>query len=114
MECKSILEHEVSNYFDWKGKSEYMLYVMDVLQSDRFPSISHIDNTCRTQTVNQKNSHFFDLINSFNEITGIPMLLNTSLNKGGKPVAGHIADALDVFHHTDLDVLVIGNQIYKK
>ena len=110
----SVLEHEVSNYFDWKGKSEYMLYVMDVLQSDRFPSISHIDNTCRTQTVSQKNSHFFDLIDSFNEIAGVPMLLNTSLNKGGKPIAGHIADALDVFHHTDLDVLVVGNQIYKK
>ena len=110
----SVLETEVSNYFDWEGKSEYMLYVMNVLDPQRFPSITHIDGTCRAQTVNETNKNFFELINKFKEITGIPMLLNTSLNKGGKPIAGHICNALDVFNDTDLDALVVGNTIYRK
>lgn len=107
----SVLEEEVSNYFDWIGKSEYMLYTMDVLEPDRFPAITHVDGTCRTQTVSP--SLYHQLISKFKDLTGIPMVLNTSLNIGGKPIAGTPADAIDLLHASDMDALVIGNKIYE-
>jgi carbamoyltransferase len=107
----SILEEEVSNYFDWNDKSEYMLYTMDVIEPDRFPAITHVDGTCRTQTVGS--SLYYQLISNFKDLTGIPMVLNTSLNMGGKPIAGTPADAIDLLHASDMDALVIGNRIYE-
>ena len=109
----SILEHEVSNYFDWSDKSEYMLYTMRVLEPDRFSAITHVDGTCRVQTVNKSHISFFELLKEFQNKTGVPMLLNTSLNNGGKPIAGHISDAIDLLHTSDMDVLVVGNEFYE-
>ena len=110
----SILEEEVSNYFDWNEESPYMLYVMDILDKESFSSITHEDGTCRLQTVNKNLKHYYSLISEFKNLSGIPMLLNTSLNNGGKPIAGHIDNALELFSKTDIDVLVVGNKIYKK
>jgi carbamoyltransferase len=110
----SILEEETQNYFDWNGHSPYMLYVMNILNKQSFPAITHIDGTCRTQTVSSNLSSYYSLIEKFKTITGVPMLLNTSLNNGGKPICGRINDALELFSATDLDVLVVGDQIYEK
>ena len=110
----SILEEETQNYFDWKGYSPYMLYVMDILDKQSFPAITHVDGTCRIQTVSSKLSPYYNLIEKFKNITGVPMLLNTSLNNGGKPICGRIDDALELFITTDLDALVVGNKIYEK
>lgn len=110
----SILEDKTSKYFDFDDKSEYMLYVMDVLDKKSFPAITHVDGTCRIQTVSKNLSTYHSLISEFEKITGLPMLLNTSLNNGGKPICGYIKDALKLFSKSNLDILVIGNQIYSK
>ena len=109
----SVLQDDVSKYFDWSVPSEYMLFVTNVL-SDSFPAITHVDGTCRIQTVSDSNSHYYKLLNSFKQKTGIPMLLNTSLNVGGRPIAGHMRDAVELYDDTELDVLVIGDEIRTK
>lgn len=110
----SILREEVSNYFNWNEESSYMLYVMDVIDSKLFPPITHADKTCRIQTVSNNLEYYYSLINEFKNISGIPMLLNTSLNNGGKPISGSINDAFELFSSTDIDILVVGDEIYEK
>ena len=107
----SILEHNLSEYFNWDDPSPYMLYAMEIKNSN-LPSITHVDNTCRVQTV--CNGYFADLIESFNNKTGLPILLNTSLNLAGKPIAGKIDDAIKLFTETEIDVLVVGDEIQTK
>jgi carbamoyltransferase len=110
----SILEEEVQNYFEWNEKSPYMLYVMNIIDKHSFSSITHVDGTCRIQTVSKKLKHYYSLIDEFKNLSGIPMLLNTSLNNGGKPISGSISNALELFTSTDIDILVIGDRIYNK
>ena len=87
---------------------------MDLLEPEKYPAISHFDGTCRAQTVNESNGVYYKLIKEFQKITGIPMLLNTSLNKGGKPIASRKGDAYDLFFNTNMDSLVYGNNIIYK
>ena len=87
---------------------------MDVLEPDRFPSITHADGTCRVNTVSPKQEDYYMLLQEYEKLTGVPLLLNTSLNNGGKPIAGRIADALGLYYETDLDTLVIGDEIKNK
>jgi carbamoyltransferase len=103
----SILEEYTSQYFDWLEPSPYMLYVMDILDKESFPAITHVDGTCRIQTVSQDLEDYYSLIEEFRKLTGIPMLLNTSLNVNGKPIAGHMSDLKDI----NVDIKAIGNQI---
>lgn len=110
----SVLEEKVSDYFDWQGESPYMLYVADVKEPDRFPSITHYDGTCRMQTVPSHHEDYYQLISEFESLTGIPMLLNTSLNNGGRPIASRISDALELYYETSLDTLVIGDSLNSK
>ncbi len=110
----SVIEDKVSDYFVWEGKSDYMLYCMDVRDPETFKSITHADGTCRPQTVGEDKEDYYDLISVFEELTGLPMVLNTSLNNGGKPIAGRVSDALQLLHDTDLDVLCVGDTIYTK
>lgn len=107
----SVLEHAVSDYFDWEGTSPYMLYVMDVLDKKSFPAITHVDGTCRPQTVGEDHEVYYELISEFEKLTGIPMLLNTSLNNNGKPIAGRPQDAMDLFNNSEMDTLIVGNQV---
>lgn len=110
----SILEEKTSLYFNWYDQSPYMLYVTDIIDKISFPSIMHLDETCRIQTVSKDLEDYYCLIDQFEQLTGIPMVLNTSLNNGGKPIAGHIDNSLQLFNETEMDVLVVGNQIYSK
>lgn len=110
----SVIEEDVSKYFYWNGPSEYMLYVADVLEPDRFPAITHVDGTCRMQTVPKRHEDYYQLLKEFGKITGVPMLLNTSLNAGGKPIASRTSDALELYYKTDLDTLVLGNKVLSK
>ena len=103
----SILEEDTSSYFDWNGTSPYMLYVMNIFNRESFPAITHVDGTCRIQTVSQELEDYYNLIHEFKKLTGIPMLLNTSLNVNGKPIAGHISDMQKI----NVDIRVIGDQI---
>jgi len=110
----SILEKETNKYFLFNEKSEYMLYVTNILDKENFPSITHIDGTCRIQTVNENNFVYYNLIEKFYKLTGVPMLLNTSLNLNFFPICSRPVYALQLFEKSEMDVLVIGNTIYKK
>jgi carbamoyltransferase len=105
----SVLQNKVSQYFYWNGASPYMLYVTDVLEPERFPTITHADGTCRINTVSPEQEDYYMLLQEYEKLTGVPILLNTSLNNGGRPIAGRICDALELYYKTDLDVLVYGD-----
>jgi carbamoyltransferase len=109
----SVLEEHASEYFELDHNNPFMLYVAKV-KTDKLAAITHIDGTCRIQTVNEKNLIFQKLLQAFYEITGCPILLNTSLNIAGKPLAGHYNDALQLYNAQPLNCLVIGDQIYQK
>ena len=104
----SIKLDKTKEYFDWEGESEYMLYSVG-FKDKVFAPISHIDNTSRIQTVKQSNKFFYELLDEFEKITGLPMLLNTSLNDNGKPIAGKPDDAIQLLNNSELDNVVIGD-----
>ena len=109
----SVKEDKASQYFDM-DQNPYMLFTAKVLD-ERLKSITHVDGTCRHQTVtDQSNPLFYKLLDCFEHITGIPVLLNTSLNLGGKPIAGKISEAIELFESTQMDALCVGNKIYIK
>lgn len=112
----SILTEYTNDYFKCDYASPHMLYVIDCRRPDDFASIVHVDGSCRIQTVDEQPQFaaYRDLIESFRRRTGVPMLLNTSLNVDGKPIAGHPDDATTVFNNSELDAVVIGNQIRVK
>lgn len=109
----SVLEEFVEEYFDTTIKDTYMLYVANVKTSN-IPGITHVDGTSRIQVVDDTNDLFKKLLMQFYKITGCPILLNTSLNIAGKPLAGHPDDAINLFNTTCLDILVVGNKIFEK
>ena len=111
----SILSHKTKDFFDWEGDSEFMKFSVK-FKDKVFEPISHVDGTSRIQTVPAKPCYkdFWCLINEFEKLTGLPMLLNTSLNDNGKPIAGTPGDALNLFKNSELDILVVGNEIVKK
>jgi carbamoyltransferase len=92
-----------------------MLFVTKILEKEKFSSITHVDGTCRIQTINyENNNYYYMLVNQFYKLTGIPILLNTSLNVNGSPICSKPFQALQLFQNTELDALVIGNEGYKK
>ena len=108
----TILHEHQLDYFDVDFYNPYMLYLGKVKKE--IPSITHVDGTCRFQTLKDENPVFRSLIEEFNRLTGIPLVLNTSLNQGGKPIAGSRLDALAVLENTEMDVLVCGDEIITK
>lgn len=112
----SILKEYVGEYFNLPNKdfdNPYMLYVA-ITKGIDLSCITHIDGTCRIQTVENDNGSFRKLMDEFYKLTGSPVLLNTSLNVGGRPIAGHISDALELFQSSNMDNLIIGNKVYHK
>ena len=84
------------------------------VKTDKVPGVTHVDGTARIQTVNRKfNQKFYDIINEFYKITGIPMLLNTSFNSK-EPIVETPAHAINTFNKTDLDILVINDKVVCK
>jgi len=109
----SILKEYVKEYFNTEINNPYMLYVGKT-SKDNLKCITHVDGTCRFQSVNKNNKTYYSLIEQFYKITKCPLLLNTSFNINGKPIMSNIKDAKDFFNNSDIDVLVVGNKIYKK
>jgi len=92
----TVLHEHANEWFDLKSKKEtpFMSYVF-TLKKQGVPGITHIDNTCRIQTLKKKeNFHYYNLINEFYKITGVPILLNTSFNLAGKPLVNSIHDSI--------------------
>lgn len=110
----TILDKHADNYFQMV-EDYYMLYTSTLKEPDRFPAISHTDNTSRVQKLsNSDNRMFYDLLYQFYQKSGLPLLGNTSLNLNGKPICSNKNDALQLLNKTNLDVLCVGNEIFLK
>ena len=112
----AVLEEYANDYFDINYSSPYMLNVVNAkkLAKDKVPSVVHVDDTCRVQTVNQnENYHFYNLINEFKQITNVPILLNTSFNEN-EPIVLTPTHAFDCFYRTRMDCLVLENWIISR
>ena len=110
----SVIVDRCEEFFEWQHDSPYMLYVMNVVDPITFAPITHIDGTCRPQTVSEDHEIYYELITEFEKLTGIPMLLNTSLNNGGKPICGSPNEAIELFSNSDMDCLVVGDHVLHK
>ena len=109
----AVLEEHYKEYFDTRLPSPYMSRICKV-KSDKVPGITHVDNTARIQTVNKEfNEKFYNIINEFYKITGIPMLLNTSFNCR-EPIVESPKHAINTFKRTELDMLVINDKVICK
>lgn len=108
----SVLIEEADNWFDMRGlsSSPFMMFAVNVLESKKkiVPAITHIDNTCRIQTVSvDQNKNFYNLISSFNEITGVPILFNTSFNLAGDCIVETLNDAIHTLKNSGVDYLYL-------
>ena len=133
----SILIEDVSDWFDLKNESPYMLLVADLkkelqiqmskedqtlfgidklnIKRSSIPAVTHVDYSARIQTVHKEtNPRYHNLLKKFKEITGCPVLVNTSFNVRGEPIVCSIKDAFNCFMGTNLDILVCENFILYK
>lgn len=110
----AILHEHGPEYFEDYQESPYMERTLRFREAmrGRVPAVVHRDGTGRLQTVKREwNPLFHRLVQSFYELTGVPVLLNTSLNVQGKPIVHSEQDALSVLVFTGLDLLVIGSYL---
>ena len=94
----------------------YMTYVYDVKEDwlDKIPSLVHVDNTCRIQIVNEEDTFLRKMLLSFYKNTGVPVLINTSLNLRGYPIARTPEDAIGTFYTSAIDYLLFNEKILVK
>jgi carbamoyltransferase len=107
----SILRERVSEWFEQDDDVPFMMQVFQVRADKRalVPATTHVDGSGRLQTVHRDtNPLYHSLIQRFNDLTGVPMVLNTSFNEN-EPVVCRPEEALDCFLRTKMDVLVLGN-----
>ena len=110
-----ILEEYTSEYFDVDVSSPYMLLVAPVKKPEKIPAVTHVDGTARLQTVSKDiNLLFYNLITEFHKITGVPVLINTSMNVRGEPIVDTPEQAYNMIVKTDMDYIVMGDYIIKK
>lgn len=113
----SVLEEKTNDWFDNSSPSTYMGFVAQVNDSVKanIPAVTHLDGTARLQTVGAKdNLLYHKLLTKFYQLTGCPLLVNTSFNVRGEPMVLSPSNAFDCFMGTGIDVLVIGNYILYK
>ena len=133
----SINEEDVNCHFDINRKSPYMLFVAPLkkniciktdskenelfgieklnIQRSIIPAVTHVDFSARIQTVNERtNPRYFNLLKTFKNLTGCPTLINTSFNVRGEPIVCTPQDAYRCFMRTEMDILVLENQILYK
>ncbi|MGB0177409.1 MAG: carbamoyltransferase C-terminal domain-containing protein, partial [Owenweeksia sp.] len=113
----AVQEENVAAYFEKGRHSPYMILVDRTRPeySEQLKNVTHKDGSARVQTVNRKwNPRFWLLIEEFGKQSGIPVLLNTSLNKKGMPMVETPEEALSFFEGTDLDLLIMGRKMLLK
>jgi carbamoyltransferase len=133
----SILREDVNRWFDIDVDSPYMLLVAEINSEHRIamtqenekqfgieklntarssiPAVTHIDYSARIQTVHEEtNPRYHKLIKKFKELTGCPVLINTSFNVRGEPIVESPRDAFKCMMGTNIDMLVVGNAILYK
>lgn len=113
-----VLRSQVHEYFDTDfPDNDFMLFVGQVKDHAKnlIPAVTHIDCSARLQTVTEdSNLKLFKLIEEFKEMTGIPVLINTSFNIKGRPIVEKPMHAMEAFMQCEMDVLVLNNYIIKK
>jgi len=112
----AVLNEDKKSFFKMNYDSDYMILSADVLDDKKklIPAVTHVDGTARVQTVKKDlNYKFWSLINEFKNLTGLPILLNTSFNEN-EPIVCHPKEAIECFLRTDLDILILQNFIVKK
>jgi len=111
----SVTEESADKFFDISGDVPYMNMVVKVKPGWDLPAITHIDGTARVQTVNRyDNPRYYHLIKKFGELTGIPVILNTSFNFKDQTITLHPEDAIIRFLDSEMDYLILGNFIISK
>ena len=133
----SVLREDVQQWFEMNRDSPYMLLVADVAKSERkpmtdeinalfgidklnvprssIPAVTHVNYSARVHTVHKEtNPGYHELIKKFKELTGCPVLVNTSFNVRGEPIVCSPEDAFRCFMGTELDLLVVGNSLLYK
>lgn len=133
----SVLREKVSEYFEIKAESPYMLLVAPVKKEktkavtakeealfglekllvprSEIPAVTHVDYSARVQTVDwEQNKTFYALISAFEDICGCPVIINTSFNVRGEPIVCTPDDAYRCFMRTNMDYLVLGNYVLEK
>jgi carbamoyltransferase len=106
----SVLEEAVTDWFEEDDDVPFMMQVFQIREDKRplIPAVTHVDGSGRLQTVYQRtNPRYHRLIESYRDLTGIPMVLNTSFNEN-EPVVCEPKEALDCFLRTRMDVLIMG------
>ena len=118
----TVLAEDVHEWFDLRTKNEtpFMMYAVNVNEDkqDKIPAITHVDGTCRIQTVSEsQNKNYYNLIKEFKNLTGVPVVFNTSFNLGGDPLVETLDEALSTLTKSDLKYLwlpEIGKLVTKK
>ncbi len=108
----SVLVEDATDWFDMAGleESPFMMYAVNVLESkvNEIPAVTHVDNTCRVQTVSSvDNPQFYTLISEFKKLTGVPILFNTSFNLAGQPLVESLFDALVTVFNSEIKYLYL-------
>jgi len=112
----SILEEHTSDYFEQTHPAPTMLMVYQVKpeQRGRIPAVTHVDGSGRLQTVSREaNPRYHQLISDFHELSGVPVVLNTSFNEN-EPIVCTPRQAIDCFVKTRMDVLYLGNHVVRR
>lgn len=112
----SILEERVGDYFEQTHPAPTMLMVYQVKQErqQEIPAVTHVDGSGRLQTVSRAvNERYYQLISDFAELTGVPLILNTSFNEN-EPIVCTPQEAIDCFLKTKMDVLYLGNYALRR
>ncbi len=107
----SILREQTSDWFEEDDDVPFMMKVFQIREEKRaeIPAVTHVDGSGRLQTVyRHTNPRYYGLIEAFRDLTGVPMVLNTSFNEN-EPVVCRPEEALDCFLRTKMDVLVLGD-----
>jgi carbamoyltransferase len=105
----AVLEEDAAEYFDMRHiKSSPFMTQSFFVKPDKkklIPGVIHADNSCRIQTVNESNGHLYEILKEFKKLTGVGILLNTSLNLAGEPLVDTPEQALDILDKTELDII---------
>lgn len=112
----SILREQVKDWFETDYDVPFMLQVFQIQESRRhaIPAVTHVNGSGRLQTVTEEqNSRYYRLIKAFGDLTGVPILLNTSFNEN-EPVVCRPEEALSCFLRTKMDVLVLGDYLIER
>ncbi|WP_431266595.1 carbamoyltransferase C-terminal domain-containing protein [Roseateles chitinivorans] len=115
----SVLEESAAEIFELGGlqRSPYMLFSLPTREASRasLGAVSHVDGSARIQTVSREsNRPYWDLISAFKDLTGVPVLLNTSFNNDAEPIVESVRDGVVCFLTTQLDRLVVGDFLVER